>query len=308
MKNKNYSSDKVSGIIYVISAFTIWGLLPLYWKTLSCIPADEILAHRIFWSFIFVFSVLLLKNRFDDFKRIFKKPKDVIYIVICSIVISINWFVYIWAVNSNHVVEASLGYYINPLIVVFLAVVVLKEKLNKFQLISLALASIGVIILTVQYGRVPWIALVLGFSFALYGLIKKLIQVDALVGLALETMVIMPVAFGYIIFKQISHTGAIGNIPLITTITLFCAGIATATPLFLFAEGTKRVSLSTVGFSQYISPTLNLILGVFIYKEEFSIMHFISFSFIWGGLIVYTISQFVSVSKKRTLNKKKITT
>jgi chloramphenicol-sensitive protein RarD len=204
--------------------------------------------------------------------------------------ISTNWFTYIWAVNNDHIVDTSLGYYINPLLAVFLGVSVLKEKITKLQLIALILASAGIILITLQHGTIPWISLVLAISFALYGLLKKMLKVDSLTGLALETAILTPAAFAFIIFKQFNGTGAIGTISIITSILLMGAGIVTATPLLLFAKAAKSVELSTVGFLQYISPTIGLVLGVFVFNETFTKIHLLSFGFIWAALILYSFS------------------
>lgn len=282
---------KRAGIIYGLGAFALWGVLPLYWKLLKQVPAQQILAHRVFWSFIFVSGILVMKGRFNKVIDLMRNRKSLCFVCVCSLMISINWFVYIWAVNSNHIVEASMGYYINPLMSVVLGMAVLKEKLDFSRYIALALAAIGVVIITIHYGRVPWIALILAVSFALYGLFKKLTKADSLTGLALETAILVPVAFIYIIFKQVQGTGALGSIPIPAVILLLCAGAATATPLLWFAEGAKRVELSTIGFLQYVSPTLSLFIGILIFKEKFSTGHIISFSFIWAGLIMYSLSQ-----------------
>lgn len=292
MEKKNGAGGSTAaGVLYIVAAFTTWGLLPLYWKFLDRIPAEEIFAHRVLWSFVFIFFILVYRSGLNDARKVVVNPRSVFGIFICAVLISINWFVYIWAVNTGRVVESSMGYYMNPLIVVFLARVVLKEKLGFWKMVSLLLAFIGVTIITVQYGKVPWIALVLALSFALYGLAKKLVNVDPLVGLALETLMITPFALAYILLKQAKGIGALGSVPLVTTLLLLCSGIATATPLLWFSEGAKRVPLSTVGFGQYISPTISLLLGIFVFKERFTTVHIISFGFIWCALVLYTLVQ-----------------
>lgn len=279
------------GIFYAVAAFTLWGLLPLYWRLLNQIPAGEILAHRIFWSFIFLTGILIINSRLNGLKQVIMNSKNLIGISFCAIIISINWGIYIWAINANHIVEASMGYYINPLVSVLLGIIVLKERLDFWQKISLAFASLGVIIIALQYGKIPWIALSLAVTFALYGLVKKLVDIESIVGLTFETAIIMPIAFVYIIFKQVDGMGAIGVVPLSTTLILFGSGIVTATPLLWFAKAARRVPLSTVGFTQYISPTISLFLGIFVFKEQFTKIHFLSFGFIWCGLILYSLSQ-----------------
>jgi len=292
MKKIDVTENSITiGVFYAVAAFTFWGFLPLYWRFLNQIPTGEILAHRIFWSFIFLSGILTFNGRLNVLKQVIMNSKNLTSISLCAILISINWGVYIWAIKANHIVEASMGFYINPLVVITLGMIVLKEKLDFWQKISLALASLGVIIIVLQYGKIPWIALTLAVTFALYGLMKKLVDIESIIGLTLETAIIMPVVLGYIVFKQVNGTGAVGVIPLSTTLILFGSGIVTATPLLWFAKATRRVPLSTVGFTQYISPTISLFLGIFVFKEQFTKIHFLSFGFIWCGLILYSLSQ-----------------
>lgn len=289
------------GVIYASLAYTLWGILPLYWKLIDNIPSSEILAHRILWAFVFV-SILLTQNRqWKEFRQTLKNKKYLLLITLAAITITINWGSYIWAVNSSHIVESSLGYYINPLIVVFFGMVFLKEKLNRWQIVALSLASIGVIILTVQYGKLPWISIVLAVSFALYGLLKKLTNVNSMTSLALETAIVTPFTLIYITGRQLYGIGALGSITLVQTILLICSGAITAIPLLLFAKGAKRIPLSTLGFTQYISPTISLLLGVFLFHEKFTIIHLISFSFIWCALLIYSIPQIKFTKKEQVI-------
>ena len=289
-KHHKQPSQTLVGVWYAVAAFTLWGLLPLYWKALKQVPAEEILAHRIFWSFIFVITILLVRGRIAQLKNLLSRKSDLLKLFVSSLLISGNWFTYIWAVNHDHVVESSLGYYINPLFSVFLGMVVLKERLNSWQYLSLILAAVGVIVITLQYGRIPWIALILAFSFGLYGLAKKMVKVDAMTGLALETAFVTPIAFLYLLFKQIGGQGAFGTISLLSTLLLIGAGIVTATPLLWFAQGAKRLPLSMVGFIQFLAPTMMLLLGVFLYQETFTKIHLISFGLIWTALIIYSVA------------------
>ncbi|GAA0605944.1 EamA family transporter RarD [Virgibacillus siamensis] len=278
------------GIIYAAVAYTLWGFLPIYWKLVQHVPADEILAHRILWSFIFMMIIVLASGKlrpfFRECKQIVHDKKKLLGISAASIIISINWLTFIWAVNSAHVVQASLGYYINPLVSILLGMIVLNESLSKRQLLSFILAAIGVVNLTISFGVFPWVSLLLAFSFGLYGLLKKMVDIGAMFGLTIETMIVTPIALIYLIVipdsslapdTMFSGSGAL----------LFGAGIATAIPLLLFAAGAKRIPLSMVGFLQYIAPTLMLILGVFLYGEPFTQAHLVSFVFIWAALIIY---------------------
>lgn len=299
MKDINTTSDSsLVGFIYGIAAYVLWGFLPLYWKLLDKIPATEILAHRILWSFVFVCTILYFNGNLQTFKGVFRDRLNVVRILCATVFITINWGTYIWAVNSDHMVEASMGYYMNPLIVVVLGVVILKEKLNLWQMVSLIMAAIGVGIITVSYGQFPWISLILALSFALYGLMKKMIPVSSTVSLALETAMLMPLILVYIGIRQVNGIGALGNVSTITTLLLVGTGIATALPLLWFSEGTKRIPLSSMGFLQYISPTISLVLGIFVFKEQFTQTHMLSFGFIWGGLIIYSVSQ-INLMRKR---------
>lgn len=279
------------GVCYAIAAFTAWGFLPLYWKALEQVPAMEILAHRILWSFVFVLTAVLMYNRWKNFKEILLNKSNRLTILLSTLLISANWFIYIWAVNNEHVIDASLGYYINPLLTIFLAMVILKERLNFWQLISLVLALIGVLIITLKYAQIPWIALSLALTFAMYSLVKKLSNFDSVNGLALETITVVPISLIFIIFKQVDGTAAFGISSIYTTLLLIGAGVVTALPLLWFAQGARRVSLSTIGFIQYIAPSITLFLGVFLFKEPFTTLHVLSFGFIWCALTLYSLSQ-----------------
>lgn len=287
---QNNTYNKRLGIIYGVMAFTAWGLLPIYWKLLDRIPALEILAHRIVWSFVFVAVLLIFKNDFKILKEILASRRKSLLILAGAVLISINWYTYIWAVNANFVLQTSMGYYINPLVVSLLSMFVLKEKFNRAKIIALLLATTGVLILTIQYGEVPWVALILAISFALYGLVKKILNLDTITVLALETLMITPIALFYIGRLQLTGEGSLAVIPTSVLALLIFSGVVTATPLLWFARGTHLVEFSTIGFLQYIAPTISFFLGIFLFNEEFSTTHLISFGFIWVALIVYTVA------------------
>ncbi|MFD0770296.1 EamA family transporter RarD [Bacillus sp. CGMCC 1.60114] len=283
------------GIIYATSAYMMWGILPLYWKLIDEVPAEEILAHRIVWAFAFMLLVLLICKRFGQFTNelvhLFKRPKLFMSLTVASILISGNWFVYIWAVNHNHVIEASLGYYINPLVSILLGTLVLKEKLNFWQYIAVGLAAFGVVILTIRYGSIPWIAISLACTFGLYGLSKKLLDYDSMIGLTMETMIVMPIALIYLGMLGVQEIGSFGSVSITSTLLLAGAGIVTALPLLYFAKGTKLIPLSMVGFLQYIAPTISLVLGIFVFHEHFTVAHMIAFFFIWIALFTFSIAK-----------------
>lgn len=295
----------MKGIITVIFAYLIWGILPVYWKTLAYVSSEEILYSRIIWAFILttIFVIAMRQGPYlvSDVKMLWKQQKQFWLLFLASVLISGNWFIYIWAVNHNHLVQTSLGYYMNPLVSVLLGVFFLKETLSIFEKIAFVLALIGVLSLTIYYGGLPWIAIVLALSFAFYGLIKKQIPLHATRGLAIETFFVMPIALiAYIPLFQ-RHEAFIVNDSMQTTVLLIGTGIATALPLILFAKGAQQIPLYMVGFLQYIAPTMMLILGVIVYGEAFSKVEFMSFFFIWLALIVFALSKLTFFFKKRAL-------
>jgi len=278
-----------AGLWYAIAAYAAWGLLPIYWKILNGIPSGQILSHRIAWSFIFVAILLFIRGRWGLVKEVLTDRTSRFAVILCGFTISINWFLYIWAVNHNHIVEASLGYYMNPLISIAVGVVILKERLHFWQIVSLVLAAIGVIIMTIQLGKIPWIALTLAVSFAFYSLAKKMVKFDAMTGLALETLVVVPVSLVYLFFVHGQGTGAFGS-SWTASLLLMVSGVVTAFPLLWFAQAARSVPLSTIGFIQYLSPTITLLLGVFLYHEPFTKSHLMSYGLIWIALVLYSLS------------------
>jgi len=286
--------QKVIGVWNGVFAYLIWGVLPLYWNALDVVPSEEILAHRIFWSFLIMIVVLLFLKKWKTFLKdliIITKNKRLLFSVILSgILISGNWLIYIWAVNHNHVLETSLGYYSNPLVSILLGIIFLKERLSLPQVSSFVLATIGVMVLTFQYGKFPWVALSLAISFGLYGLVKKKVNLSSTTGLTVETMVVTPLAIAFLLSQYIAGTGKFGQLSISTDLLLMGTGVVTAIPLLLFAEAAKRIPLSMLGFIQYISPTITLCLGVFLFHEQFSKTHIIAFSLIWLALIIYSLS------------------
>ncbi|MHA7963695.1 EamA family transporter RarD [Paenibacillus sp. CAU 1782] len=280
------------GLGYALLAYLAWGFLPLYWKALDHVPAWEILGHRVLWSAVFVAVLLVASRKIRAFRTALRNKKAVYLVIASSLLISCNWLVFIWAVNNGHMVESSLGYYMNPLLNVLLGVLFLRERLHAGQWVAIGLALTGVVIVTVEHGRLPWISLVLAGSFALYGLLKKKAGLDSTVGLAWETAFVTPVAAGYLLYLQgagISGTDTLGTGGWIL---LLLAGAATVMPLYWFAQAAKTLPLSTIGIVQYIAPTITLVIGVVIYKESFDTARFISFGFIWCALLVYTISSY----------------
>lgn len=290
----NRNHPQISGILMAVGAYFLWGILPLYWKLLQGVNPMEILAHRIIWCLVFLLMIVILsrniKSAVNEAIRIAGYPAKTIGVVLAAVILTINWYSYIWAVNNNQVIQASLGYYINPLISVLLGVIVLKEKLSRGQLAACLLAFCGVLILTVNHGTLPWIALVLAVSFALYGLIKKTVNIDAVTGLILESSIMSLFSLFYLWHLHSSSTGAFGNSGLLITILLVGAGIVTSIPLLLYSRAVNHLPLSMLGFLQYINPTISLLLGIFIFRETFSAIHLAAFAVIWVGLLLYSFS------------------
>lgn len=278
------------GIVYAVLAYLVWGMLPLYWNVFHTVGAFEILAHRIVWSFVFVGIILVIMKRWQSIRNALSGSKARVALILSSILISANWLIYIWAVNNGKVLETSLGYYMNPLLSVFFGVLFLRERLQLGQWIALALAAIGVLYNTFQYGEVPWVAIALALSFALYGLVKKKLQVDSLTGVACETLLIVPIALLYLSVLQVNGTALAWDMKGWQIVLLTGTGIATVLPLFWFAQATRSLPLSTIGFIQYLSPTISMVSAIFIFGEPFTITHIISFSFIWAALVIFTIS------------------
>ncbi len=281
------------GILYGIGAYVLWGLLPIYWKALQSVPAAEILANRMVWSLAVVLLILAIKKDWGWLRPSLQNRRILITYFITACILAVNWFVYIWSVNHNFIVETSLGYFINPLVSVLLGVVFLHEKLRWGQLGAIAIAVIGVVYLTYGYGAVPWIALTLAFTFATYGLLRKTGSLDSSQGLTMETGVLFLPAFAYLLMLQNQGSSAFAQGDPKTTLLLIGAGLATGIPLLLFGAAARRITLTNLGLLQYIAPTLQFMLGVFVYGEAFSYTRLIGFSIIWFALAVYTMESLV---------------
>lgn len=291
------------GVIWAIGAYLVWGVLPIYWKWLGHVPSGEILTSRVLWAFVFtLLFVVVMRNSkllLGDIHTLWLNQKAFWSLFFASALISANWFLYIWAVNHNHLVETSLGYYINPLISVLLGIFFLKERLTAAQKLAFVIALIGVIILTISYGRFPWLAFALAISFAIYGLMKKTIPLDAVRGLTIETLFIVPFALIYYIYLFVTNQAIMFHSDLQTDLLLVLTGLATAVPLVLFAKGAQRMPLYMIGFLQYIAPTSMLFLGVIIYGETFNAIDFLSFSLIWLALILFTVSKVMEARTRK---------
>lgn len=276
-----------NGLVNAIIAYIMWGVLPLYWKLFNHVPAGEILSHRVVWSFVFMGILVAIQRRWGEMKRIMANRSQLLALTASGLLIAANWLIFIWAVNNGHVVETSLGYYLNPLLNVLLAVLFLREKPNRGQWLAIAIAGVAVLIIAIDYGRFPWVAISLAVSFGLYGLAKKKIKQDASVGLLSETAVVLPIALGYWIYLGVVGKTTAWTLPTPMFLELLLSGIVTALPLLFFARAAARLSLSTLGFVQYIGPTIMLVLSVFVFKESVSPVLLVGFGFIWIALIVY---------------------
>jgi chloramphenicol-sensitive protein RarD len=283
--------ERIIGTWYAIATFLLWGFLPIYWKALKEVPASEILLHRIIWSFVFLALFNTVRKRWPLVRKTYSTSTNWFSSFVCALLLGINWFTFIWAVNANHLVEISMGYYINPLLSVMLGMIVLRERLTLWQWVAFVLALLGVAYMTFQYGRVPWIALILAGTFGVYGLIRKTARVGALSGFTGEMAMASPVAIVFLSLLIGQGGSVVGKASISIHLLLIGTGLVTAVPLVWFTRGARRIPLSSVGFIQYLAPTCHLLLGVFLYKEPFTRVHAVSFVLIWIALLIFSISQ-----------------
>jgi chloramphenicol-sensitive protein RarD len=279
------------GILYGLGAYALWGFFPIYWKWLHDVPATQLLSHRIGWSFLLLMAVIFLTKQWADFRSTFNPRTFRIYFI-AAILIGVNWLTYVWAVNAGFIVETSLGYFINPLLSMLMGVIFLRERLRLTQWIPVTLAAIGVIYLTFVYGRLPWIALLLAFSFGFYGLVKKLAPLGSLYGLTLETGILFIPAVIYLIVSETSGAGAFAHDGALTTGLLIGGGVVTTVPLLMFASAARRIPLTMIGVLQYIAPTIQFLLGVFVYREPFDQAHFTGFAIVWVALVMFWVENY----------------
>ena len=281
-------SDTIWGVVYAASAFLIWGISPIYWKALRTVPALEIALHRMVWSFFFLVPLIVIMRRWHEFVDVYKNRRTLLILLVTALIIGGNWLLYIWAVNNDYLLQASLGYYINPLVNVVLGMVFLKERLRSTQMLSVLLALAGVVYLTISYGEFPWIALMLALSFGFYGLIRKVAPVGAVVGLTVETLLLSIPALIYLFYLDSRGAGTIFRVsPKLSLLLIGCA-LVTAIPLLFFTLGARRLYLSTLGLLQYIAPSGMFILAVFLFGEPFSSAQVVTFIFIWTALAIYS--------------------
>lgn len=300
MNTPSSSADSRSGLAAVIGAFLIWGVLPLYLRLLQTVPVLQIMSHRLVWCCLFVSLWLAARGRLGGVRAALAAPATRWRLAASATMISVNWLVYVWSVNNGHIVEASLGYFINPLVNVLFGVLLLSERLSRVQWGAVGLATVGVAWLTWQAGAPPWISLALALSFGAYGLIRKTVAVEAVDGLAAETLLIAPIGAAYLIWTQFDGSGAFGHAGGFIDLWLVVSGVVTALPLALFAYGARRIAYSTVGVCQYIGPTLQLLIGVVLFHEPFGAARAFGFALIWLALAIYAGEGLLRARRERS--------
>lgn len=283
----NKLSEAQIGVLYALSAYFIWGVAPLYFKYLAFISVYEILSHRVIWSVVVTALLVSYLKDWPNVMSVFRQYKSLLILVITSLLISCNWLVFIWAINNGKMLEASLGYFINPIVNVVLGLAFLSERLSRLKWFAVFLAFIGVAAQAWQLGELPWVSLVLPLTFAFYGLLRKKVKVKAITGLFLETLVVLPIAMVYLLTVAHSDTSNLLNNEWSLNVFLMLAGIITALPLICFGQAALRLPLSTLGFFQYLGPSLMFILAVFLYKEPVSLVKLFTFACIWAGILLF---------------------
>ncbi|HSM70105.1 MAG TPA: EamA family transporter RarD [Anaerolineales bacterium] len=282
------------GILYGIGAYALWGFFPIYWKALHVVPALQVIGHRIAWSFILLLAYIVARGQWRAFRGSVMNWRTIGIYSIAAVLLSFNWLIYVWGVNAGFIVETSLGYFINPLLSVLLGVLFLRERLRPMQWLPIGLATIGVIYLTFAYGRPPWIALSLAFTFGFYGFVKKLSPLGSLYGLTLETGIVFPIALIYIAFLGFNGNGAFLSEGAQIDLLLIGAGLVTTIPLLMFASAARQIPLTIVGLLQYIAPTIQFLIGVFFYKEAFDLSRLVGFSIVWVALIIFAVENYLA--------------
>lgn len=282
-------------MIAALSTYLIWGVLPLYWNLLARAEANEILAHRIIWSFVFMVVVLMVTKRWQSFKEdcrtLWQDKKRGAILLLAAFTISLNWLTYIWAVNHDHVIDTSIGYYINPLMSVLFGIVFFRERISGLKKISLLLAAIGIVLMTYQLGKLPWVAVVLAVSFSVYGALKKQLHLNPFSSITLETLLMMPFAVPYIGILMMSPANHFSLATPDLALYLMGTGVVTAVPLVLFSYGANLLPLNVLGFFQYISPTIGLLLGIFFFHETFGMAQISALGFVWAAIVLFTVAE-----------------
>ena len=279
----------MSSLVVAFSSFLMWGLLPIYWKQLGHVSSLELMCHRMVWSALFTGVILTLTRRWSEVRAVLASRASLLWLMLTSALLAVNWWTFIWAVNNNYVLESSLGYYINPLVNVVLGYVFLRDSLRRFQVVAVLFAVAGVLNMVVNYGRFPWIALVLAITFGFYGLVRKVIRPGPLPGLFAETCMASLLAGPYILWLGSQGAGGLGNHGAYTDLLILLTGAATSIPLLCFAFGARRLRLVTLGVLQYTAPTCFFFLATFVYGEPFTWVHGVTFALIWTGIGIFTL-------------------
>lgn len=284
-----------TGMMAALSTYLIWGVLPLYWNLLARAEANEILAHRIIWSFVFMVVVLMVTKRWQSFKEdcraLWQDKKRAAILLLAAFTISLNWLMYIWAVNHGHVIDTSIGYYINPLMSVLFGIVFFRERISGLKKISLLLAAIGIVLMTYQLGKLPWVAVALAVSFSVYGALKKQLHLNPFSSITLETLLMVPFAVPYIGILMMSPANHFSLATPDLALYLMGTGVVTAVPLVLFSYGANLLPLNVLGFFQYISPTIGLLLGIFFFHETFGMAQISALGFVWVAIVLFTVAE-----------------
>ncbi|MBR9907417.1 MAG: EamA family transporter RarD [Gammaproteobacteria bacterium] len=277
------------GVFFAIAAYTMWGIAPVYFKWLESVPALEILSHRIIWSFILVLALILVLRRGGRLKPVLQNRKQMLRLALATCLLGGNWFLFIWAINNDHILDASLGYYINPLLNVAIGMAFFGERMRNMQLVAIALAVTGVLIQVISFGSVPWVALALACSFAIYGAIRKRLPIDSMTGLWLETLILLPAVLIYMVFFASSSAADMTQNTWQINTLLIAAGVVTTAPLLCFTAAAQRIRYSTLGFFQYIGPSMMFILAVWVYGEPLAADKLVTFGIIWLALAIYSV-------------------
>lgn len=298
-EKKGFQPGAGEGLVFGVTAYLVWGFFPIYFKALSTVPPLQVLSHRIVWSVLFIWILILWRGKTKDIRAAFSNRKSLLLLALTALLIATNWLVFIIAVEHAQVIQSSLGYFMTPFVSVLFGYLFLQERLRRMQMIALFLAAVGVLLLTIQSGHFPWTALILAVTFGSYGLLRKVVSVDSLSGLAVETILLGPAALGYLIYVASNGRGAFLSSGTQVDLLLMLAGVATTVPLLLFASAARRLRLATIGFLQYITPTMHFLLAVLLYNEPFTRAHLGSFLFIWGGLCCYSYDAYQAMQAAR---------
>lgn len=292
------SAEQKKGILAAIAAYFMWGLAPMYFKLIDSVDALEILVHRVVWATALLLLIVFIKKQWAVVREVLKRPKQLAILTCSALLLGFNWGLFIWSVNSDRILDASLGYYINPLLNVLLGMLFLGERLTRWQFVALSFAVAGVVIQLVSFGSFPIISIALAGSFAIYGLLRKKVAVDSITGLLLESMLLLPIAVFYWWMYVESPTANMMDNNWIVNSLLIASGVVTTAPLLCFIAGTRRLQYSTMGFFQYIGPSIMFMLGVFVYNEVVGEDRWVSFGFIWFALVIYSLDAYFKIKRR----------